>query len=65
MLTPSLALQPDPEAFRRDILEHDPLRRFAQPKDIANLVAFLASDEADCITGIDIPIDGGLLAPIY
>jgi NAD(P)-dependent dehydrogenase (short-subunit alcohol dehydrogenase family) len=65
MLTYSLALQPDPEAFRRDILEHYPLRRFAQPEDIANLVAFLASDEADYITGIDIPIDGGLLAPVY
>jgi NAD(P)-dependent dehydrogenase (short-subunit alcohol dehydrogenase family) len=57
--------QPDPEASRREIAERYPLRRFAQPEDVANLVAFLASDEAAYITGIDIPIDGGLLAPVY
>jgi NAD(P)-dependent dehydrogenase (short-subunit alcohol dehydrogenase family) len=57
--------QPDPDDARARVLQHYPLRRFAQPEDIANLVAFLASDDAAYLTGIDIPIDGGLLAQIY
>jgi 3-oxoacyl-[acyl-carrier protein] reductase len=38
-----------------------PLGRIAQPADIANVVVFLASDEARWITGRDILTDGGLL----
>lgn len=37
-----------------------PLKRFGQPEDIANLVAFLASEEASFITGSEYNIDGGL-----
>lgn len=37
------------------------LRRFGRPKEVANLVTFLASDEADYITGAIISIDGGML----
>jgi len=37
-----------------------PLKRFGKPDDIANLVAFLASDEASFITGSEINIDGGM-----
>jgi 3-oxoacyl-[acyl-carrier protein] reductase len=33
-----------------------PLGRFATPKDIGNAVAFLASDEASMITGIELPV---------
>lgn len=65
MLADFFAHQPDPESARRQVTERYPLRRFAQPADIANLVAFLASDDAAYLTGIDIPIDGGLLAQIY
>lgn len=65
--TPMLAdfFDHQPAGTRERILEHYPLRRFPQPEDIANLVAFLASDDAAYLTGIDIPIDGGLLAQIY
>ena len=36
-----------------------PLKRFGEPEDVANLVAFLASDEAGFITGAEYNIDGG------
>ncbi len=37
-----------------------PLKRFGQPEDVANLVSFLASDDASFITGSEYNIDGGI-----
>ena len=42
------------------LVDHIPMKRFAQPEDIANLALFLASDQSDYITGEVIRIDGGL-----
>jgi NAD(P)-dependent dehydrogenase (short-subunit alcohol dehydrogenase family) len=39
-----------------------PLGRAAQPPEIASVVAFLASDDAAMVTGVAIPVDGGLVA---
>lgn len=40
-----------------------PLGRSAEPSDIANLALFLVSDKASYITGVTIPVDGGLSLP--
>jgi NAD(P)-dependent dehydrogenase (short-subunit alcohol dehydrogenase family) len=39
-----------------------PLGRAAQPEEIASVVAFLASDDAAMVTGVAIPVDGGMVA---
>jgi NAD(P)-dependent dehydrogenase (short-subunit alcohol dehydrogenase family) len=39
-----------------------PIGRIGQPIDVANAIAFLASDEASWITGIIMPVDGGVIA---
>lgn len=51
--------KPDTPENRKPILAGIPLGRFATPRDIANAACFLASDEADFITGIELPVDGG------
>jgi NAD(P)-dependent dehydrogenase (short-subunit alcohol dehydrogenase family) len=46
--------------FAAAMQERIPLKRFGQPEDIANVVAFLASDEASFITGSEYNVDGGM-----
>ncbi|SFI10741.1 3-oxoacyl-[acyl-carrier-protein] reductase [Planctomicrobium piriforme] len=47
-------------AAEGDIKKQIPLKRLGKPEDIANAVAFLASDEASYITGHVLVVDGGL-----
>ena len=49
-------------AFVADYLQKIPLRRYGRPEEVANLFAFLASDDASFITGESVVIDGGQLA---
>ena len=47
------------EAGREAALGMQALRRIGKPEDVADVVAFLASDKARWITGASIPVDGG------
>ena len=47
------------EAGREATLGMQALKRIGKPEDVADVVAFLASDEARWITGASIPVDGG------
>ena len=61
VLTP-LAVESTPDVIKDILLSHHLTPSLGQPEDIANLVAFLASDESKFITGAAIPIDGGVTA---
>jgi meso-butanediol dehydrogenase/(S,S)-butanediol dehydrogenase/diacetyl reductase len=52
----------DPAAARRDAVARHPAGRMGEPADIANIVAWLVSDEAAWATGQCFTVDGGLTA---
>jgi NAD(P)-dependent dehydrogenase (short-subunit alcohol dehydrogenase family) len=43
-------------------MEVTPMRRLAEPRDVADAIVFLASDRAGMITGHTLPVNGGFLA---
>jgi NAD(P)-dependent dehydrogenase (short-subunit alcohol dehydrogenase family) len=49
-----------PEQVRTSLLAAIPLRRFATPQDVANIVLFLASDLAGGVAGATVRVDGGI-----
>jgi NAD(P)-dependent dehydrogenase (short-subunit alcohol dehydrogenase family) len=52
----------DPQAALDVFAQTHPIGRLIQPEDVANVVLFLASDKASVVTGITIPVDGGLMS---
>ena len=54
----------DPHVFER-LARWYPLGRVGEPEDVANAALFLASDQAAWITGVVLPVDGGLTAGSY
>jgi 3-oxoacyl-[acyl-carrier protein] reductase len=50
---------PDTPENRSKFIGNIPLGRLATPTDIAKAAVYLASDQADFITGIELPVDGG------
>jgi 3-oxoacyl-[acyl-carrier protein] reductase len=60
---PGLTLTPTiekiAEKYKNMIIENTPLRRAGQPAEVANVVAFLASEEASFMTGAAVEVAGG------
>ena len=50
---------PDTPENRERFIATIPMGRLSEPRDIANAALYLASDEADFITGVILEVDGG------
>jgi len=48
------------DEFAKEAVAKVPMKRFGQPEEVAATVAFLASQDASYITGVEINVDGGL-----
>jgi NAD(P)-dependent dehydrogenase (short-subunit alcohol dehydrogenase family) len=59
--TPMMKGMKEMEGFLESICKKTPIKRFGQPEEIASLVAYLATDEADFMTGQVISMNGGLV----
>ena len=49
-------------SFEEKLKRNIPLRRYGQPIDIANAIMWLCSDSSSFITGLALPVDGGMMA---
>jgi len=57
ILTPTISKMA--EKYQNMIIENTPLKRIGQPEEVANVVAFLVSDEASFVTGAMVEVSGG------
>jgi len=49
------------DEWAKGILTTIPMKRFGQPEEVANAVAFLASSESSYISGQELFVDGGIV----
>jgi hypothetical protein len=54
----------DPEAQQKAVEERQVMKRIGRPEDVGHAAAFLASDDADFVTGAQLFVDGGLTAQL-
>jgi len=53
---------PDPEVKMQELVARIPMGRVAEPEELARAALFLASDDSSYVTGVTLPVDGGLTA---
>jgi NAD(P)-dependent dehydrogenase (short-subunit alcohol dehydrogenase family) len=64
MLSWAISLDKNPDVLMKTVHAMHPLGRIAAPREVAEAVAYLASDRASFVTGTTLVVDGGLLLPI-
>ena len=62
--TPQGRQEAEHQPFMQELLRHTPLGRFGEADEIAAVVAFMLSDEAGFLTGVDVLVDGGVCAAL-
>lgn len=60
-----LVEQPEPEEARKAVIAMQPLGRLGTGRDMADAYVYLASDQASWVTGVALPVDGGLTSGIF
>jgi NAD(P)-dependent dehydrogenase (short-subunit alcohol dehydrogenase family) len=55
----------NPEKTKKDLQERYPIGRFATPNEIARSALFLVSEDSRYCTGMNLIVDGGVLAKIF
>jgi NAD(P)-dependent dehydrogenase (short-subunit alcohol dehydrogenase family) len=64
MVQATIAQDNNPDRLRKILARMHPLGRIAQPSEIGEVIAFLASDRASFMTGSIVVVDGGLITPL-
>jgi NAD(P)-dependent dehydrogenase (short-subunit alcohol dehydrogenase family) len=65
MIQAYFAGRPDHAAARREMEEAYPIKRLAQPREVANAILFLVSDDSTYVNGTHLLVDGALTAKTY
>ena len=52
------------KAFNQYVLDRTPLKRWVKPEEVGEAIYFLSSNKADFITGVNLPVDGGIAASL-
>ena len=60
-LTPMAVKAWSDPAKSEPMLKRIPMGRFVEPREVSSVIAYLLSDEAAMVNGVDLPIDGGFL----
>jgi len=62
MWKPMLGTEPDREKRMAEIAQDIPMKKMGTSEDVANAILYLASDDSKYVTGIELSVDGGILA---
>ncbi|MDJ0396729.1 SDR family NAD(P)-dependent oxidoreductase [Rhodococcus sp. G-MC3] len=62
MSTAAMSISPEGSAYLQNLIDLHPLKRQAEPDEVAKVVAFLAGPDSSYITASAIPVDGGYTA---